>query len=223
MGQGKQVVWSVHADDLNRIHFDTRQFNHVVCQRGLGAAAESARGELDRQRYVAVFDVPEAGSDGGRAAGAGVVVGAQEDFARGVSGGEGEQSTEMLAVEGGDEEAAVPRAGGVVDEGHAAGGHGPGIGAADGEQGAGDEKAARQNGVEEDEQPAQAVGLLPGAGVGVPAVVAAGDEGVDLVVAPGAVFGGEGGAGAGVPGDDRQCAVAVFDVRAEEYLETVGT
>lgn len=30
MGKGKRVVWSVRADDLDRVHFDTRQFNHVV-------------------------------------------------------------------------------------------------------------------------------------------------------------------------------------------------
>ena len=31
-GQGIPVVWCVHKDEINRLHFDTRQFNHVVWQ-----------------------------------------------------------------------------------------------------------------------------------------------------------------------------------------------
>ena len=30
IGLGKQVVWSVRTDELEHVHFDTRQFNHVV-------------------------------------------------------------------------------------------------------------------------------------------------------------------------------------------------
>lgn len=30
LGLGIPVIWSVRQDDLNRVHFDTRQFNHIV-------------------------------------------------------------------------------------------------------------------------------------------------------------------------------------------------
>jgi hypothetical protein len=30
LGLGRQVIWSVQEDDLKYVHFDTRQFNHVV-------------------------------------------------------------------------------------------------------------------------------------------------------------------------------------------------
>ena len=30
MGLGLPVVWSVREDELDDVHFDTRQFNHVV-------------------------------------------------------------------------------------------------------------------------------------------------------------------------------------------------
>jgi len=30
LGLGRAVIWSVHEDDLKNLHFDTRQFNHIV-------------------------------------------------------------------------------------------------------------------------------------------------------------------------------------------------
>jgi hypothetical protein len=30
LGLGRPVVWTVHADDVMNLHFDTRQFNHIV-------------------------------------------------------------------------------------------------------------------------------------------------------------------------------------------------
>ena len=30
MGLGLPVIWSVREDDLQKVHFDTRQYNHIV-------------------------------------------------------------------------------------------------------------------------------------------------------------------------------------------------
>jgi nucleoside 2-deoxyribosyltransferase len=30
LGLGLPVIWSVRDDDLNNVHFDTRQYNHIV-------------------------------------------------------------------------------------------------------------------------------------------------------------------------------------------------
>lgn len=30
MGLGKKVIWTVHKDDLEKVHFDTRQYAHIV-------------------------------------------------------------------------------------------------------------------------------------------------------------------------------------------------
>ena len=30
IGLGLPVIWSVHEDDLRNVHFDTRQYNHIV-------------------------------------------------------------------------------------------------------------------------------------------------------------------------------------------------
>lgn len=30
LGLGREVIWSVRQDDLEKVHFDTRQFNHIV-------------------------------------------------------------------------------------------------------------------------------------------------------------------------------------------------
>ena len=49
MGLGLPVVWCVHEDELQRVHFDTRQFNHIVW-----ADAEDL-GEQLAARVVAVI------------------------------------------------------------------------------------------------------------------------------------------------------------------------
>ena len=30
IGLGLPVIWSVHENDLENVHFDTRQYNHIV-------------------------------------------------------------------------------------------------------------------------------------------------------------------------------------------------
>jgi len=30
MGLGRPVIWSCRDDDLKNVHFDTRQYNHIV-------------------------------------------------------------------------------------------------------------------------------------------------------------------------------------------------
>jgi len=30
MGLGRQVIWTCRDDDLKNVHFDTRQYNHIV-------------------------------------------------------------------------------------------------------------------------------------------------------------------------------------------------
>lgn len=30
IGLGRPVIWTVHSDDLDNVHFDTRQYNHIV-------------------------------------------------------------------------------------------------------------------------------------------------------------------------------------------------
>lgn len=30
MGLGIPVIWSCRSDDINNLHFDTRQYNHIV-------------------------------------------------------------------------------------------------------------------------------------------------------------------------------------------------
>jgi nucleoside 2-deoxyribosyltransferase len=30
MGLGKLVIWTCHEDDVEKLHFDTRQYNHIV-------------------------------------------------------------------------------------------------------------------------------------------------------------------------------------------------
>ena len=49
LGLGRPVVWSVRADDLEQVHFDTRQFNHVVWRNPGELSAQI------RDRIVGVF------------------------------------------------------------------------------------------------------------------------------------------------------------------------
>lgn len=49
LGLGRPVVWSVRADDLKHVHFDTRQFNHVVWRDPAELSAQI------RDRIIGVF------------------------------------------------------------------------------------------------------------------------------------------------------------------------
>lgn len=48
MGLGLPVVWSVREDDLENVHFDTRQYNHIVW---------TDEDDLQEQRYNRVSAV----------------------------------------------------------------------------------------------------------------------------------------------------------------------
>jgi nucleoside 2-deoxyribosyltransferase len=49
MGLGLPVVWSCRKDDLHNVHFDTRQYNHIVWE-----AAADLRQQL-RDRLIATI------------------------------------------------------------------------------------------------------------------------------------------------------------------------
>lgn len=48
IGLGLPVIWSVHEDDLRNVHFDTRQYNHIVWK---------AADDLEQQLYNRVLAV----------------------------------------------------------------------------------------------------------------------------------------------------------------------
>ena len=49
MGLGLPVVWTVRDDDLDKVHFDTRQYNHIVWNTPADLASKL------RNRILATF------------------------------------------------------------------------------------------------------------------------------------------------------------------------
>ena len=55
MGLGLPVLWSVREDDLQNVHFDTRQYNHIVWE-----TPEDLRDQLAKRIAAVLGDGPNA-------------------------------------------------------------------------------------------------------------------------------------------------------------------
>jgi len=54
MGLGRQVIWTCRDDDLKNVHFDTRQYNHIV---GKNQGTYECNWRIEsKRRFLARFD-----------------------------------------------------------------------------------------------------------------------------------------------------------------------